>query len=268
MMPRLVQVDDVSAGDWIAPRLAPFGTTLTSVVPRGFEAYARIFHPVEGSPRQDDAVTRPTWRVVTEAMGTVWHPLMQFTGISGLGYDGPTRDPHWGGGRPREGMLARDRLAVLMPLLTAHTGTPDECYAGLWEGYGGIDGQGVEFVALSSSPWERVPVRDEFVHDETGARLTLPNRGYLLFTGPLDLLADPAWAERAHWSQGPNLLWPADRAWFLASEIDFDSTLVGGSQALVDAIVACPGLEAAQVPPDGSLAYDADAFNPTPPLPD
>jgi hypothetical protein len=37
-------VIDVSVGDWIAPRLAPFASCVGALVPRGFAAYARIAH--------------------------------------------------------------------------------------------------------------------------------------------------------------------------------------------------------------------------------
>ena len=66
----------------------------------------------------------------------------------------------------------------------------------------------------------------------------------------------PAW-------QSPNLLWPADRAWFLASEIDFNSTLVAGDTDLIADILACPALESWPVRPHGSLGSDGDKVNPT-----
>jgi hypothetical protein len=56
-------------------------------------------------------------------------------------------------------------------------------------------------------------------------------------------------------------MWPSDRAWFLASEIDFDSTLVGGTRDLIESILDNPGLDAWPVGPDDSLAYDADRIN-------
>ena len=59
----------------------------------------------------------------------------------------------------------------------------------------------------------------------------------------------------------PNLIWPADDSWFVVSEIDFDSTLVGGSSMLINAIVESPKLEAWQVEPVDSLADDADKVN-------
>jgi hypothetical protein len=63
------------------------------------------------------------------------------------------------------------------------------------------------------------------------------------------------------WWQSPNLFWPADRSWCVASEIDFDSTLVGGSRDLVDAVLAHPGLEVWPVSAGDSLAWDADTIN-------
>ncbi len=62
----------------------------------------------------------------------------------------------------------------------------------------------------------------------------------------------------------PSLIWPADHSWLVASEVDFDSTLVGGSAALVEAIVESPNLEAWRVQPTDSLAFDADKINQAP----
>lgn len=56
----------------------------------------------------------------------------------------------------------------------------------------------------------------------------------------------------------PSLIWPADRSWFLASEIDFDSTLVGGTKDLADAILASEELEAWPIDPLDSLAAGED----------
>jgi hypothetical protein len=66
------------------------------------------------------------------------------------------------------------------------------------------------------------------------------------------------------WGTAPNLIWPKDRAWFVASEYDFDSTLVGGSRELIVAILDSPDLEAWEVDPEVSLQADADKINPVP----
>jgi len=93
-----------------------------------------------------------------------------------------------------------------------------------------------------------------------GPLLALPGRSYFLFDGDIAVFDDPAWARNswgeagAFWGQTPNLLWPRDHAWLMASEIDFDSTLVGGTRAVVDALVSSADLEALEVAPDASLA--------------
>lgn len=50
----------------------------------------------------------------------------------------------------------------------------------------------------------------------------------------------------------------------VASEIDFDSTLIAGSRALVDAILASDELEAAEGTEDTDLTITADFVNPLP----
>ena len=49
---------DVQQADWIGPRLASWddGHTITIVVPAGFEAYARVLHPVETADNGDRLV--------------------------------------------------------------------------------------------------------------------------------------------------------------------------------------------------------------------
>jgi len=48
-------------------------------------------------------------------------------------------------------------------------------------------------------------------------------------------------------NQSPNLWWPRDHAWCVASEIDFCSTYLGGSRALVERVLADESLEAIPV---------------------
>jgi hypothetical protein len=50
----------------------------------------------------------------------------------------------------------------------------------------------------------------------------------------------------------------------VVSEVNFDSTLVGGARELVDALVAYPDLEVYEVEPDTSLAAFSDKLNPVP----
>ncbi len=105
-----------------------------------------------------------------------------------------------------------------------------------------------------------------------GARLTLPGRGHVLFRGGVVELTAPDWVTRVPWrdreaeshgfppdAQSPSLVWPDDRAWTLVTEVDFDSTIVGGSRELVHAICADARLEALALRPDADLSWTGDA---------
>jgi len=64
--------------------------------------------------------------------------------------------------------------------------------------------------------------------------------------------------------QSVNLWWPEDRAWCVATEIDFNTTYVAGTQRLVDVLLACETLEVYQVELTDGVAYNGDTLNPRP----
>ena len=66
-------------------------------------------------------------------------------------------------------------------------------------------------------------------------------RRCLVFTGSIDSIPD---LTIGGWSHTPNWWWPDDRAWIVVSELDAPSTYVGGSEALVQAILKEPQIEA------------------------
>ena len=77
--------------------------------------------------------------------------------------------------------------------------------------------------------------------------LSFRRRSYVLFAGPLAALPSLMDAQDDH---SPNLWWPDDRAWCVASEIDLASTYVGGSVALINDVLGSPRLEAQPASPD------------------
>lgn len=228
---------DPAVGGWIGTRLAPYradtGTRVGHLVPRGFAAYARVLHRAS-----DGADGLRRWADVAAAHGTVVHPLAQFWRLvrwTGEPWAAQGQDD-WGS---MDGRLDREQLPALLEVLAAHTdgGTEAEVVAALWEGYGGPE--------VLAAP-----------------RLELPGRAYLLFRGPMrGVLGFFTAGQSGFWGQTPNLLWPADRTWCVATEIDLDSTVVGGPRPLVDAVVADATLEAFEVHADDSLAFDGDAIN-------
>jgi hypothetical protein len=92
-----------------------------------------------------------------------------------------------------------------------------------------------------------------------GPRVSMPGRDYILFAGPLAAAGELGWRcgellnaaypERESdpnefEPQSPSLFWPGDRAWCEATEIDLDSTYVGGSPQLIEALLNDPRFEA------------------------
>lgn len=86
--------------------------------------------------------------------------------------------------------------------------------------------------------------------------MQLPAREYLLLTGPVEAAADTG--EIAGNGQMPNLWWPADHAWCVASEIDLSSTYIGGSRALVERLCADKCIEALEAHPEDDRWHAED----------
>jgi hypothetical protein len=140
-------LDDVRPADWIRDRLAPFFTNVGSVIPSGYAAYARIFHPVEPAT---DGDARRRWSDVARENGRIVHPEMQFHLISvPPGSPADCREP---AESPELGSLPREECEVLIELLRPHTLTPGTCWFCHWEGYGsdGTHGPGRQRVRTLS----------------------------------------------------------------------------------------------------------------------
>lgn len=260
---------------------------MNGTVPGGFEAYARILHPFRADCEQ---VTQWwTWAELARRTGRTLHPLAQAPNLLGSFEDADVDG--WRIGFPDQGRLDPRALAALVDHLDAATTRPDDVTIGIWVGWGELHPSatyafvvpdaplpGDESDELAGAATRRVrrQVRASIHPDVARALgrnegLLTAGREYVLLHGRLDELADPRWPSQAGigWREGsagsmPQLIWPADRAWCLASEIDFDSTIVAGSRELVDAVLASPAVEALEVPEDGDLTWDGDAVNPKP----
>src|ERR1700688_3200784 len=83
----------------------------------------------------------------------------------------------------------------------------------------------------------------------------LPWRDYLLFDGPLEAATEFGWSltEECFIPHSPNLFWPQDHAWCVATEIDLLSTLFAGSESLAQNLLADPRLEAWRVFPEDHI---------------
>ena len=70
--------DGASAGAWIRPRLGGEFGAITLQVPKGYEAYARVFHPARDAER-----CTARWAEVADALGRTAHREMQWHALVG-----------------------------------------------------------------------------------------------------------------------------------------------------------------------------------------
>jgi hypothetical protein len=255
----LTQADDLTAAAWIAPRLGAFASGVRGVIPGGFEAYVRILHPAESA----DEPAR--WSTVAAATGKVAHALMQFHTLVGVGpYESDVDSAAWTGTVPDQGDLEPESLAALLDVLARHTASLDKCWFGVWEGYGWLPGgPRITFVATSDGTLPPAAADRHFAAIDYDARVELPKRNYLLFSGPLDAAVEIGdWPTREWFlPHSPNICWPDDVSWFVATEIDLFCTYVGGSRALIDELLNDDRLEVWEAHLDDPITYDSDLLN-------
>lgn len=246
---------DAGAAEWIAPRLLEDFGAVGRTIPIGFDGYARVFHPAGTSTR---------WAEIAARTGRSMHARAQFHRIASPPKNSGRHDPSFEVSEPSTGDLAPAELRALCAILRTHTPAAMRCWFALWEGWGDLTGAVTHVWATTtgaSAPPPSAP--DSWQLDLRAARFELPGRPYYLFTGPLqDALRFGYWANQyCFLPRPPNLFWPDDRSWCVASEVDFNSTLVGGTAALVESIVRSAELEAWPVDPRDSLAVDGDTIN-------
>ena len=249
----------VENADWFGPRLHPFKAyDVGAVVPTGFAAYARILHPAFTRERE------VRWSEVAAWSGRVIHPEVQFhTLVPSRPRNEPGTEPFVF--PPRNGVLPEPQVRALAALLARHTSARGNCWFCLWDGYGYFDARPFVRAYFYKDSWVgrltrwrnehvRVSIRKPKTRRVPGRRVTPnPQRSYLLFRGPI--------TKAAGWEDGPNIWWPDDRAWCVASEIDFAYTYVGGSKELIEKILHHPALEALTSDVSDGITYDSDKVN-------
>lgn len=237
--------------DWIAAGIKPFDPgTVGSIIPGGFEAYARLLHPVHGDP--GERIVR--WAQVAAWSGTALTRDVQFHDIALPRQDPSTQEP-WQDGGPREGTLEAMDARRLVAILGAHSTPAEPCWFALWDGHGWENAARCVLVSDgpegADGPPATMPELVDPVPAEVraGSRVELPDREYLLYTGPMGA----ALAFTADWEQTPNLWWPDDRSWCVATELDLPWTYVGGPASLIEQILHDPELEALPARPEDRM---------------
>jgi len=232
--------EDAEAADWLSSRLLPWGTgpgsRVGAVIPTGFEAYARVFHPAMGG---DDTTREVSWKEVAAWSGRTIHEQMQWEQITDP--LGSTTDPRPWTQAPAPGEVPLEIRRRLVSVLKEETMRPDLCWVLVWTGWGGFEPD----LSFPSAP-----------------EIGLPGRDYLLFRGPLErlgqeLICGPGPGELA----GPSIWWPEDQRWCVATEVDFCWTYVAGSRGCISKVLSTPGLEALETRPEHRGDYTSDTVN-------
>jgi hypothetical protein len=237
----------VEEADWIRNRLAPWSENVaTSIIPVGFEAYARILHPAQLPLDGRDLVR---WSDVSRWSGEPISRTVQWHEIALPRVARTDRPPWWGQG-PRDGEPYREDLLTLVNVLTPLTVSPERCFFCVWNGY---------FQSNAARYGSETPSVQLPRPDPPPRLVELPNRSYGLFEGALAGAVSIAIAHRRV-GQPPNLWWPSDRSWIVASEIDLPWTYVGGSRTLIDRVLADPRLESLAVEPDDSYVLTVSGW--------
>lgn len=140
----------VPAASWSKATREP-----VAVVPSGFEAYARVFHPARRV--EDGGQVAVTWREVAAANGRAAHRAMQWPGIVGAWrlVHGDCQPGLWDS-EPEEGSLPVAIAVDLAAVLAAYTSTPGRCWFAVWEGFGAL---AVPPDAAAFNYWRHVRLR-------------------------------------------------------------------------------------------------------------
>ncbi len=219
ILAKLTIAEDLSVGDWIREGLDSWNSLPFSVgicIPSGFESYVLVRH---------------------------------------TGADGGLNE------------VRSTSLTTLLDTLVDFSSTPENCFHALWEGYGWLHpgafavyiprNPSIIFRIIQRQPFRYLSIRNTMrKHRHRNLsdyalpantlpkgimefeRFQLPNRNYLLMQGAIKEALHIGFEIHDHFNfQSPNLIWPEDKSWIFVNEIDFNATLIGGSQELIQRIV-------------------------------
>lgn len=223
--------------DWWLDQLDDWqsGLRVSCFVPRSLPVVCHLLHPWE------DQAGRPVgWRDVVEVADVADRAeLARRVAGAHHGMEAPVETAPFG--EPHEGQLDRHTAQALVDILASATTTPEDVFFAVWHGWGDM-------------PPARFP---------GAAQLDTQARGHFLLRGPLEGALTSVSASSVGTGPVSGIWWPADRAWFVHSEIDLDWTFIAGTETLVHELHRHPGLEVLSTTHDAHAnQLDPDVPNP------
>ena len=244
--PGIEAMSDTAAAQRFVDTLDPIPLKVASLVPDGYEAFARILHPAWRVRDTGKGLKRSPvrWGEVAAIRGTVEHRLMQWPGVWDMPRFGlETIDLLAEAGlapieAPDHGRLPTVAARRLREVLAKHVRPTAKCRFAVWTGWGrqykaGVPGN-TGRIRTGAGDW------DVFL-------APLKRLGFGFLDAPAGL----------HFPAG--MVWPPDRGWFVATDAGVDSTYVGGSQTLIGRLLEHRHLEAWEAYPED--AYWDDPVN-------
>jgi hypothetical protein len=267
-MPEVRPATDVHAADWVVLGVRNLDEGVGTLVPTGFEQFARVFHPASRDQKIGDESIEVRWADVAAANARTMHPAAEWGSLTGS-WQLEHQECLWDH-EPRHGQLPQrlgERLATILAPFTEQT---DRCYFGVWEGWGEPS---LMFMFRKGTPTKVQRRLERRARDRAERRIaawralldeapkfSLPHRRMHLLDGPLDALASFYDEHR----EPPSIWWSGDRSWCVSTDIDLMSTYVGGSGDAINALLSDEQIEALAVPVDQSVTWEADTVNPLP----
>ncbi len=118
-----------------------------------------------------------------------------------------------------------------------HTGTPDRAWLAVWEGHGFANAT----THVAGRDKERAQFREEDERRNAAIRAALgrlpqfhlPNRTYYLLGGAVFAVTQLRYPDSSTEWRNPDLFWPDDRRWFVATDVDLWSLYIGGDDDFI-----------------------------------
>ena len=204
---------DPRAAQWFSRRLGgrpgqAAGDRVCDLLPAGFAAYLRVLHPAGD--------TGLTWAEVAGRRGRRLGPLTDWSELATPGVP-----------EPAVGTLPVEQLAALCDVLAGHTGPTTDCTFALRPDWAATTA-GWSAVAAGPVPLVRLAGRD-----------------HILVRGAISEAVAVSFSDRTGhwWAQSPAFIWPEDRSWCVATDPGRRDTVVAGTVALAEDLLAAPDLE-------------------------